>query len=135
VLGGDDLRAGGEVEVGLAGVAEPDAVAGAGLLVGGQVNGDGLEDAAAGGASVAGGGSADRAVRVGAAEGWERVGESGGTCAVETGECVQGIGGCWGEHVVLGALIGIVDLGGEPGGQDGEDFADGQVVAAARRVR
>src|SRR6266508_3395594 len=55
VLGGDDLWAGGEVEVGLVGVAEPDAVAGADLAVGGQVNGDGLEDAAACRASVVAG--------------------------------------------------------------------------------
>src|SRR6266508_4804134 len=116
VLGGDDLWAGGEVEVGLVGVAEPDAVAGADLAVGGQVNGDGLEDAAAGGASVAGGGSADRAVQGGGAEGWKRVGEAGGSCAGEAGERVQGVGGCGGEHVVLGALVGVVGLGGEPGG-------------------
>jgi hypothetical protein len=72
VLGGDDLRAGGEVEVGLAGVAEPDAVAGADLVVGGQVNGDGLADAAAGGAPVTGGGGADRAGCAGDAEGRKR---------------------------------------------------------------
>jgi hypothetical protein len=51
VLGGDDFWAGGEVELGLAGVAEPDAVADADLVVGGQVDGDWLVDAPAGAGS------------------------------------------------------------------------------------
>ena len=64
MLGGDDLRAGGEVEVGLAGVTEPDAVTRADLVVDRQVDGDGLVDPVAGGAPLAGGGSPDGAVRV-----------------------------------------------------------------------
>ena len=52
MLGGDDLGAGGEVELGLTLVAEPDAVTGADLVVGGQVDGNGLADAVAGGAPV-----------------------------------------------------------------------------------
>jgi hypothetical protein len=121
VLGGDDLRAGGEVEVGLAGVAQPDAVAGADLVVGGQVNGDGLVDAAAGGSSPGG------AVRAGGGEGGERAGKVGGGCAGEVGERIQGLG-CGDEHVVLGAVAAVAGLRGEPGGQDGEHLGEGEVV-------
>lgn len=128
VLSGGDLGAGGEVEVGLAGVAEPDAVPGADLVVGGQANGDGLRDAAACGASVAGGGDPDRAMRAGGTECRKRVGEADGIHAGEAGEGVQRFGGCGGEHVVLGAFVRVVALRGEPGRQDGEDFADGEVV-------
>ena len=61
ILGGDDLRAGGEVGLRLAGVAGADAVTGADLVVGGQVDKDGLVDAAAGGAPAVGGGGPDGA--------------------------------------------------------------------------
>src|SRR5437016_2212545 len=102
------------------GAPEPDAVAGAYLVVSGQVDGDGLADAAAGGASVAGGGSPDGVVRADGAECGERAGETVGSRAGEAGECVQGAGGCGDEHVVLGAVVAVADLGGEPGGQDGQ---------------
>src|SRR5438034_5477422 len=116
VVGGDDLRAGGEVELGLAGVTEPDAVTGADLAVGGQVDGNGLADAVAGGAPAAGGGSPHGAVRVGGAEGGQRAGQAGGGGAGEAGERAQGLVGCGDEPVVLGAVVAGAGLGGEPGG-------------------
>jgi hypothetical protein len=64
VLRGDDVGAGGDVEVGLTGVAEPDAVPGAEFQVNRQVDGDGFGDAAAGCAAAAGGGGADRSAGV-----------------------------------------------------------------------
>ena len=135
MLGGDDFRAGGEVELGLAGVAEPDAVTGADLVVGGQVDGNGLMDAVAGGAPVAGGGGPDGAVRVGGAEGGESAGEAGRGCAGEVGERVQGVSGCGDEHVVPGAVVAVADLRGEPGGQDGKHLGEGEVVEMIVRGR
>ncbi len=132
MLGGDDLRAGGEVEVGLAGVTEPDAVTGADLAVGGQVDGNGLADAVAGGAPVAGSGSPHGAVRVGGAESGQRAGQAGGGGAGEAGERVQGLSGCGDEHVVLGAIVAVADLRGEPGGQDGKYLGEGEVVGVGQ---
>src|SRR5260370_23245604 len=60
------------------GAPEPDAVPRAYLVVNGQVHGDGLVHAAVGGAFVAGDGGPERVVRIGGAEGRERVGEAGG---------------------------------------------------------
>lgn len=118
--------------MGLSGVAEPDAVAGADLAVSGQVDGDGLADAVAGGAPVAGGGGPDGAVPAGGGEGGERAGEAVGICAGEAGERVQGLGGCGDERVVLGAVVAVAGLGGEPGGQDGEYLGDGEVAGAGQ---
>ncbi len=131
-LGGDDLRACGEVEVGLAHVAEPDAVACADFVMDGQVDRNGLVDAVAGSASMAGGGSPDRTVRLGGAEGGKRSGEAGGSCAAEASKRMQGLGGRGDEHVMLDAIVTVVDLRGEPGRQDGEDGADGEVVGAGK---
>ena len=83
MLSGDDFGACGEVEVGLTEIAEPDAVAGADLVVNGQVNGDGLVDAPACCASVAGGGGPGGARRIGCGERRKCVGEGGGSCAGE----------------------------------------------------
>ncbi|MFE3732650.1 hypothetical protein, partial [Nocardia sp. NPDC059154] len=63
------FRAGGDVEVGLGGVAEPDAVAGSDFQVNRQVDGDGFIDAVSGCAVVAGSGGPDRSTGVGGAEG------------------------------------------------------------------
>ncbi len=38
----------------------------------------------------------------------------------EVGQCVQRLGNCRGQHVMLAAVIVISDLGVEPGRQDGE---------------
>ena len=87
-----------------------------------------LHDAAAGGAPVAGGGGPDGVVRAGGAEGGERAGQAVGSCAGEAGECAQGAGGCGDEHVVLGAVVAVADLRGEPGGQDGQYLGEGEVA-------
>ena len=114
--------------MGLAGVTEPDVVTRADLVVDRQVDGDGLVDPVAGGAPLAGGGSPDGAVRAGGAKGGESTGKASRGCAGEAGERAQGFGGCGDEHVVLGAIVAIAELGGEPGGQDGEHLGEGEVV-------
>lgn len=126
MLGCGDLRASGEVEVGFTEIAEPDSVPCADLVVDRQVDGDGLADAEAGGAPMAGGRGPDRAF-VGA-EGGERVGKAGGSVAGEVSEFAQGLGGCGGEHVVLGSIVEVLGLRGEPGGQHCQYFGDSEVV-------
>ncbi len=55
-------------------------------------------------------------------------GQAVGSRAGEAGECAQGVGGCGGEHMVLGAVVAVADLGGEPGGQDGQYLGRGEVA-------
>nr|WP_264300169.1 hypothetical protein [Streptomyces phaeolivaceus] len=112
--------------MGFSEIAEPDSVPRADLVVNREVDGDGLADTEAGSALVAGGRGPDGAF-VGAERG-ECVSQAGGSGAGETSEFVQGLGGCGGEHMVLGSVVEVVGLRGEPGGQYCQDLGDCEVV-------
>lgn len=56
---------------------------------------------------------------------WER------PVAGEARERVKGFGCRGGEHVVLGSVVPIIDLCGEPDGQSGEKVGEGQVIGVS----
>ena len=99
------------------------------------MDGDGLADAAAGGASVAGGGGPDGVVRAGGAECGERAGEAVGSRAGEAGECAQGVGGCGDEHVVLGAVVTVLIFVENQEGRTASTSVRVRWLAWASRVR